>query len=72
MRCNFMLKNYKDAIEYAKKVLSPEKPSNELFCEAHYTIAFSSFTMANAIHSIDSTSQNNYHSLKENLANVKR
>jgi TolA-binding protein len=41
MRCNYQLKTYTDAIAYANKVLTLEKPSNELVSEAHYIIASS-------------------------------
>jgi TolA-binding protein len=39
MRCYFQLKNYADAIDYANKVISIDKVSNEITYEAHFTIA---------------------------------
>ncbi|MEI6487669.1 MAG: tetratricopeptide repeat protein [Bacteroidota bacterium] len=41
MRCNYQLKRYPDAIAYANKVISLEKPNNELLNEAHFVIASS-------------------------------
>ncbi len=39
MRCNYQLKNYADAIEYANKVIVIDKVSNEIMYESHFTIA---------------------------------
>lgn len=43
MRCNYQLKNYQDAIDYATKVLALDKVSNELKNESHNIIAQSYF-----------------------------
>ena len=68
MRCDYQLKNYADAINYAKKVIVPEKLPSELKSEAHYTIAQSSFILAGAKHFIDSTSEEAKHKYDEALA----
>ncbi len=41
MRCNYKLKNYPDAIDYAYNVVGTEKTGIELTNEAHYIIASS-------------------------------
>ncbi|MDQ3048064.1 MAG: tetratricopeptide repeat protein [Bacteroidota bacterium] len=43
MRCNYQLKNMKEAVDYANKVLTLEGVSNELSGEAHFIIAHSHF-----------------------------
>lgn len=68
MRCDFQLKNYTDAIDYARKVITPEKLPTELKNEAHFTIAQSSFILANEKHFIDSTSEEAKHKYDEALA----
>ncbi|MDP4266568.1 MAG: tetratricopeptide repeat protein [Bacteroidota bacterium] len=45
MRCNFILKKYKDAIESCKKIFVTEKAPEELISEAHFTYGRSALAM---------------------------
>ena len=57
MHCNYQLKNYAEAIDYAKKVLGLERTGTELMNESHYIIAKSDFSIQenNKAHSSDSS-----------------
>ncbi|MFH1321985.1 MAG: tetratricopeptide repeat protein [Bacteroidota bacterium] len=47
MRCNFLLKEYNNAIREARRLIETEKAANEIINEAHFTIARSALETDN-------------------------